>query len=495
MLKIYSEEILPLIISDKDWYIEHKYDGSDVLKFEIPDTHASYKYIAEEVRITDGSNRYVIKKIDEHGGYVNVECDIDLDDWRKQFWKEFRTINSTLLQVIEKIRPEGWNIQGADKIKKRATIESSEGKGLENVVALDVLKKASEVYEVVFNFNVISKMLIVINPSEYEASGDYLTDELNLKSVGFTGNSSEFVTRLYAYGKKDSNGNPVTFSAVNGGKEYIDNNQYSDRIISAGWTDERYNSPQSLLEAARKKLDGLSYPVRSYECDVRNFDENMYMYKVVTLIDRKRKKRTEHRVVAFKEYPEAHYYDVLTLSAVPPKIEASMRAIKAEISEKAFEAQRASTDAVLDAMKVITGQNGVHVRIVLKEGVPEEIRIEHSDGTCTVAEAAGLSRGTGGGYFFLAESGRVELTAENGFKKSVQLPDSFTGRDVHISLNCAAVMNAGSAKMLQSISNSWTYDKGSTVLSVESNCRMYDIEAGKQTEPDAVILEYIVMGR
>lgn len=68
----------------------------------------------------------------------------------------------------------------------------------------------------VFNFNVISKMLIVINPSEYEASGDYLTDELNLKSVGFTGNSSEFVTRLYAYGKKDSNGNPVTFSAVNG---------------------------------------------------------------------------------------------------------------------------------------------------------------------------------------------------------------------------------------------------------------------------------------
>ena len=172
-----------------------------------------------------------------------------------------------------------------------------------------------------------------------------------------------------------------------------------------------------------------------------------------------------------------------------------MRAIKAEISEKAFEAQRASTDAVLDAMKVITGQNGGHVRIVLKEGVPEEIRIEHSDGTCTVAEAAGLSRGTGGGYFFLAESGRVELTAENGFKKSVQLPDSFTGRDVHISLNCAAVMNAGSAKMLQSISNSWTYDKGSTVLSVESNCRMYDIEAGKQTEPDAVILEYIVMGR
>ena len=90
---------------------------------------------------------------------------------------------------------------------------------------------------------------------------------------------------------------------MNGGKEYIDNHQYTDRVIASAWSDERYTNPQSLLDAAKKKLDELSFPVRSYECDVRNTGETMYLYQVVTLIDRVRKKRVEHRVVTYKEYP------------------------------------------------------------------------------------------------------------------------------------------------------------------------------------------------
>ena len=204
---------------------------------------------------------------------MNVECALDLDDWRASFWRSFRTTNNTLQQVFDKIKPSGWVLTGAEGITQRATIEASEGKGLENVTAESVLSKAAEVYEVVFNFNVPGKAVRVIDPAKYVPSGDYVTDELNLKSVGFVGNSSDFATRLYAYGKKDSDGNPVTISSVNGGKEYIDNHQYSDRIISVGWSDERYTVPANLLSAAKKKLDELSYPVRSYECDVRNFDE------------------------------------------------------------------------------------------------------------------------------------------------------------------------------------------------------------------------------
>ena len=60
MLKIYENGVPehPLMVRAPDWYIEHCYDGEDVLKFMIQDSHEAYKYIAEEVRITDGVNRY-----------------------------------------------------------------------------------------------------------------------------------------------------------------------------------------------------------------------------------------------------------------------------------------------------------------------------------------------------------------------------------------------------------------------------------------------------
>ncbi|RGU89871.1 hypothetical protein DWW31_18090 [Clostridium sp. AF15-17LB] len=496
MLKIYENETIshPLQIQGKEWYIEHKYNGEDVLKFEIPDNHPSYCHLAEEVRITDGSQRYIIKKIDEHGGYVNVECGLDLDTWQERFWHSFRVTNSTLKQVFESIKPPGWSLLGGDGITKRATIEASEGSGLENVNSKDILSKASEVYEVVFNYDVVGKKVQVIEPVKYTPSGDYLTDELNLKSIGYVGSSSEFATRLYAYGKKDQNGKALTFSAINSGKEYIQNNEYSSSIISVGWSDERYTVAKNLLEAAKSKLNTMSYPVRSYECAVRNLDRNMYMYKVVTLVDRKRKSRIEHRVIEYKEYPEAHYYDEVTLSAVPPRIESSMKAIRTEVNEKMSAVKQVTTDAVLDAMSVITGAKGGHVQIELREGLPESLRITHSDGSQTVADEKGVVRGSEA-YLYLIESGTVEFDAQSGFETTIRLPESYIGKDISVCLSCKGVSSSESAEVLKSINSTWSFDKATGQLTIRSDCSMYNIELQTQTEPEHVVIEYVVIGR
>lgn len=495
MLKIYEngEKTHPLLVPGTDWYIEHKYEGNDVLKFEIPDNHTEYKNIAEEVRIIDGRNRYTVKKIDEHGGYVNVECALDLDDWCVRFWKEFRTTNSTLKEVLDKIMPAGWTEEGAEQITKRDTIEASEGKGLENVVSKDILNKAQSVYSVVFNFDVLRKRVKVINPSEYESSGDYLIEELNLKSIGFVGDSSNIATRLYAYGKKDTNGTPLTFAQINSGKDYIDNHQYSDKIIAIGWSDERYTVAENLLKAAEKKLDELSFPVRSYECDVRNFAENMYMYKVLTLIDKKRKKRTEHRIVSFKEHPEAHYYDVVTLSAIPPKIETSMKSIRAEINERVAASKQIATDAVLDAIDTITGKNGGHVKIEMVGGNPESIKIHHSDGTETIADKSGLKR-DGISYLHLIEQGSLEIDIQTGIG-IIQLPDSFSGRDISVSISIKKIEPEKDTDILQAVTNSWDYKIESGRVEINSECIMFDISNMKQVLPKAVELYFYITGR
>ena len=92
MLKIYeagdSSIMYPLNLPGNAWSICHKYDGRDVLTFELSPEHEAYKHIAEEVRITDGNNIYAVKNVDEHGGMVVVDCDIDLDAWKERFWKE-----------------------------------------------------------------------------------------------------------------------------------------------------------------------------------------------------------------------------------------------------------------------------------------------------------------------------------------------------------------------------------------------------------------------
>lgn len=494
MLKIYENGVPehPLMVRAPDWYIEHCYDGEDVLKFMIQDSHEAYKYIVEEVRITDGLNRYAVKKIDEHGGYVNVECALDLDDWREKFWKSFRTTNSTLKQVLDQIKPLSWSIIDAAGITKKATIEASEGKGLENVTAKDILSRAAEVYEAVFNFDVINKAIIVIDPEKYTPSGDYLTDELNLKSIGFVGNSSDLVTRLYAYGKKNSNGTPVTISSVNGGKEYIDNNQYSNRIISVGWSDERYTVPANLLSAAKKKLDTLSYPVRSYECDVRNMDENMYMYKVVTLVDRKRKTRVDHRVITYKEFPEAHYYDVITLSAVMPKIESSLKSIRAEVEEKVATVQQVSADAALEALNVLTGENGGHVKIVLENGCPEAIQVTHSDGSITTANKEGMSRDDNP-YLYLIKQGQVAV-GQSTWQASVSLPDSFSDKEISVLIGVMSVEPANPTDVVHKIKSSWSFDQESRVVTIIADCDMLS-EEKELVDPLSVELSYFITGR
>ena len=195
--------------SSEAWFIEHPYDGN-VPKLDVPSVNEASKEIYEEARITDGKNRYTVKKIDDHDGYEHVECAIDLDDWREKLWKSFRTTDSTLQQVFDQIKPPGWTLSGGEEVTKRTTIEASEGKGLENVTAETILEKAAEAYEVVFNYNAISKTVYVIVPERYVSSGEFLSTELNLRAVGFVGDTTGIVTRLYPYGKRDKDGNPVT---------------------------------------------------------------------------------------------------------------------------------------------------------------------------------------------------------------------------------------------------------------------------------------------
>lgn len=147
--------------------ITHPFDGFDTLSFDIPMSHEYYPLIAEEVRISTKDNRFAVKSVDEHGDVCTVECMLDLDDWKERFWKEYRTTDALLSEVLNEIKPTGWTVEGAGISTQHKTIEASEGKPLELVNSMDILGRATEVYEVCVNFNVPDKRLKVIDPSTY----------------------------------------------------------------------------------------------------------------------------------------------------------------------------------------------------------------------------------------------------------------------------------------------------------------------------------------
>lgn len=317
MLSIYDFGEKYPITEATNFYITHKDGGLDTLAFNVQVDLPIYAHIAEENRVEYGDNDYVIKSIDAPGSVATVKCGINLDFLKERFYKAYDSGSVTLPALLQSMLPAGWTITGYDPGIHRTI-------SLENATDYDVIIQAMDTYGVKFRWNTLGKTLTVIDPSDLTPSGEYLTDELNLRSIAFKGQSNDLITRLYPYGKDG-----LTVSNVNGGLEYVENHQYSSKTICASWKDERYTVAADLKAAAEKKLSTLAVPVRSYECDVidlAKLDDRYAMfdfslYKVVTLIDRLRKVRMNHQILEYKEYPEQPQKNIVTLSSVVGKIQ------------------------------------------------------------------------------------------------------------------------------------------------------------------------------
>lgn len=144
-----------------------------------------------------------------------------------------------------------------------------------------------------------------------EDRGAYFIERLNLKRLQVQSNSYDFATRLIPIGK---DGLMLNID----GKNYVENHQYSKKVKTMTWKDERYTDTESLKEDAEAKLDELSKPYRSYTAEIINLveavqdEEKKEQYKevfsialgdTVLLISKSTGIRESHRIVKFYEYP------------------------------------------------------------------------------------------------------------------------------------------------------------------------------------------------
>ncbi len=386
-MKLYYGDEVYALSDVTDWSVTSELGGDKTIQFDIAPQSELYKYIEEEGRIEYDGTYYNIKTVNERRTTATVTAKIDLDGLQGNIFTEFNHTTVSLAAALSyALDGTGWAVVGAGLVTAKRSFE------LTDVTPLDIINQCTNktMYNVSFTVDNINHILNVSVPST--VSGNvYFTDRLNLKELTIKGSSSDFATRLYAYGADG-----LTFADINDGKEYIDDNTYSDKVIATVWRDERYTDSDSLLADAKTKLAELAVPERSYECsiiDLARLNSTEYsdfavkLNGLVTLVDRRRNSRIEHTVTQLKEYPNDPVNNTVTLSTAPDKISKKLSTASAQISDISSTVNNQPSlwqRAIATATALITGADGGYVVLNPSE-CPSEILIMDTDDINTAA--------------------------------------------------------------------------------------------------------------
>lgn len=382
MLTVYTDKGYKPVNNRSNFNIVYDYEGGQTLLFDIPTGDEIYSFLYEENLLHYGDNEFKINKINQRKIKSTVTAVLNLDDWRKDFYHDFHETYALFSEIINLVIPDGWTVEGAGTVTGRRTIN------LEGATPYDILMKCMSTYNIVFEYHILKKTIKVIKPDTYQSRGLYITDELNLKELEFKGDSSSFATRLYAFGKKteekDEEGNVtsttyVNFASINGGKLYVDNNEYSNRIIVQYWQDDRYINPEELLNDAIDKLKELAKPNRSYGCkliDLSRINEkykylDFMLYDKVTLIDSISKVHVQHQIVEYVDYPDNRNNNSVSLSSVFKKITGTIDNIKQSISSIDTELLR--KESTLNEIIRDVASNTLRIQNTYTKGEVDEI--------------------------------------------------------------------------------------------------------------------------
>lgn len=301
-----------------DYYVRELANGLDELILSISVWDPVYPYLVEEAQIQDsGGQTYNIKQIDGGADMAKVICQLDLDAWNASLNLAYGNGITTVYNTVNAKKPSGWTVIDQSGNTLRRTVNG-------NLTAYEICKQCEEVYGVWFRWDNKLKTCTIHSKIMPAPVGAFATRDLNLKQINYKGKSNDIKTRLYAFGQDD-----MTFASINGGKAYVDNFTYTDKILPMYWKDERYTDPASLLADAITKLAEVAVPKRSYECavvDLQAVDPEKYsfldfsLYTTATLIDDIKNFAVNYQVVERHIYPHHPEQNVVIFDTSPEKI-------------------------------------------------------------------------------------------------------------------------------------------------------------------------------
>lgn len=285
--------------------------GDKTLSFSYPKTSNYYFDIEEECYIRTKEDEFVVKEKNVQRDYTEFKCVLNLEDLEGKPFERYESVEQPIDKALAlALAGTGW-IVGKYNLKKKRTVRMS------NCSSLEIIREIKKTYRCDLVFNTLSKT-IDVHEHLGEDKGSYFIDSLNLKELSIQGNSYQYYTRIIPIGKDD-----LRITDINNGKEYVENYQYSSKVKTVYWKDDRYTIVENLKEDAEAKLDEISKPYRAYAADIINLAKISDDYKdildyklgdTINLISKDNKFRDKQRIVKIVEHPDEHELDTIELA-------------------------------------------------------------------------------------------------------------------------------------------------------------------------------------
>lgn len=307
-----KKERVGILKGFKDRKIVKTLDSGDKeLIFKYPSDGKQVDLLKEEYYIRTKEDEYVIRKrktgtqFNEYTAQLNVE-ELEGAVFPYGFESKEQTIRACLEFAFE---GTGWKV-GVCQITKKRTINKDE-----ETNAWKVLQDCLSTYRTECKINSLTKTIDIYEQIGSDR-GRYFIEGLNLKKLTVTSDTYDFYTRLIPLGK---DGIGIEWL----GKPYLENYQYSSKIKTYVWSDERYTNTTSLIEDGIAKLDEMSKPYVAYAADVIDLARQSEKYSsvfdydigdTVWMISRKTRTKEKQRIVKLTEYPESPQNNTVELS-------------------------------------------------------------------------------------------------------------------------------------------------------------------------------------
>lgn len=320
--------------------------GDKELAFEYPADGPMVEELREECYIRTKTDEFVLKAVERGEKKNKYTATLNIEDLEGAvFPGGFETVELTITDALNfAFKDTGWKV-GTCEITKRRTIRIEE-----STTAWAVLQQSLSTYRCECKIDSLTKT-VNIYERVGEDKGCYFMDGLNLRKLTLKSDTYDFYTRIYPIGKDGL----TPFEALN--VPYIENHQYSEKVKSYVWKDERYTRTTSLIEDATAKIEEMSRPYKAFTADVVDLAKRSKKYKnilsygigdTITLISKKNRVKEKQRIVKITEYPEHPEKNTVEISNAR-KTFAEIQKSEAELSKtEAIDVSNTVTKKILE---------------------------------------------------------------------------------------------------------------------------------------------------
>ena len=235
LMRLYdtSKNFIRVISDPIETSIEYdiKLDGK-ILTFKVVDS----ELIENEQYIRFYGQEWVIKATRRDGQFIEVTAKHNIEELVGNAFNSVKVtslnLNDILTVIFNAANTDfpafGWSYAlSADLLTLPAILGKQRSMDVENIKFIEVIEEVLRMWFLEVEFNTLTKQ-VIFHYKRGTNKGVYFSSQLNLRKIDLESDTYDYVTRLIPVGKDG-----LRISSVNGGKDYVENYTYSNKVLVA----------------------------------------------------------------------------------------------------------------------------------------------------------------------------------------------------------------------------------------------------------------------